>query len=528
MQLSASGYNGCVSAPHAPAAKAALAILEAGGTAIEAMVAAASTIAVSYPHMNGIGGDCFWLVKQKGRSPVSVFGGGPSANLATAEWFASRGHTQIIPPRGPLAALTVPGAVDGWRKALELVDDRKRMPLKELLASAIDLARNGTAITDSQHRYTCAKLAELENVPGFSNTFLHQGNPPAEGDRLYQRTLADTLQFIADQGLRAFYDGDIASENARFLEAQGSPLRLEDFRQFHATFVEPLICRTPSGSLYNLAPPTQGLASLIILALFGRLDIAESDSFAHVHGLVEATKQAFIVRNATIGDPDFLAENSTNYLCDQQLDALATKIDSQTALPWPYAGQEGDTVWMGAIDHEGTVVSFIQSIYWEFGSGLVCPSTGVIFQNRGASFSLTGGPNQLAPRKRPFHTLNPAMAILNDDRILAYGTMGGEGQPQTQAAIFTRYACFDQSLEQAISAPRWLLGRTWGDTTTSLKLERSLSAGLIDDLKAAGHQIEIIADKSDLVGHAGAVSVSPNGLMVAACDPRSNGLATAF
>ena len=176
---------------------------------------------------------------------------------------------------------------------------------------------------------------------------------------------------------------------------------------------------------------------------------------------------------------------------------------------------------------EGTVVSFIQSIFWEFGSGLCCPETGINLQNRGAGFSLSPGPNQLAPGKRPFHTLNPALARLSDGRVMAYGTMGGEGQPQTQAALFTRHVQFGMPLQAAVTAPRWLLGRTWGAVSTTLKLEDRFDPALVSALDAAGHATEIIAPFSDLAGHAGAVVRHPGGLIEAAADPRADGAALA-
>jgi oxamate amidohydrolase len=180
---------------------------------------------------------------------------------------------------------------------------------------------------------------------------------------------------------------------------------------------------------------------------------------------------------------------------------------------------------MGAADADGCVVSFIQSVFWEFGSGLTCPETGVFFQNRGAGFTLGDGPNRLRPGARPFHTLNPALARLTDGRVMAYGTMGGEGQPQTQAAVFTRYAHFGQDLQAAVTAPRWLLGKTWGDATTSLKLEDRFDPALVAALRAAGHEVEMIAPYSDLAGHAGAIVVHGNGLIEGASDPRADGAA---
>jgi len=269
------------------------------------------------------------------------------------------------------------------------------------------------------------------------------------------------------------------------------------------------------------------MSSLAILGIFDRLGIRQGEGFDHIHGLIEATKQAFILRNAELGDPRTMRKPAQDFLDPALLDRLAGNVDMKKALPWPYQPKEGDTIWMGAADSEGTVVSFIQSVYWEFGSGLTCPETGVFFQNRGAGFSLTKGPNQLAPGKRPFHTLNPALAVLNDKRVMAYGTMGGEGQPQTQAAVFSRHVQFGMPLQQAVTQPRWLLGRTWGDNTTSLKLEGNFDPAVRDALIAAGHQVEMIEAFSSLTGHAGAILRHDSGLIEAANDPRSDGLAYA-
>jgi gamma-glutamyltranspeptidase/glutathione hydrolase len=215
------------------------------------------------------------------------------------------------------------------------------------------------------------------------------------------------------------------------------------------------------------------------------------------------------------------------FLTNEILDKAATTIHKEHALAWPHEAKPGDTIWMGAADRHGTVVSFIQSVFWEFGSGLTCPETGVVFQNRGSGFTLQDGPNQLAPGKRPFHTLNPALAILNDGRVMSYGTMGGEGQPQTQAAVFSRYAQFGISLQEAITRPRWLLGKTWGDDTTSLKLEANFDPALVARLTAAGHNIEVLPAFSSLMGHAGAIVQHTDGRIEAAHDPRSDGLAYA-
>ena len=222
-------------------------------------------------------------------------------------------------------------------------------------------------------------------------------------------------------------------------------------------------------------------------------------------------------------NPQELLDNSS------ALDEMAKRIDLQKAAPWPRISAPGDTVWFGAADSRGQVVSCIQSTYFEFGSGLVLPRTGIIWQNRGSSFLLANdGANALKPGRKPFHTLNPAMAHFPDGRVMAYGTMGGEGQPQTQAAIFSRYAWYDMPLQQTIAAPRWLLGRTWGDTSTSLKLEQNFPDRLSEQLRRAGHDVEIVSSLNSIMGHAGAVVAHSSGILEGAHDPRSDGTAAAF
>ncbi len=528
MLKSALGFNGSFSAPHRSAALAGQQVLEAGGSAVEAMVAAAATIAVVYPHMNGIGGDGFWLIKQKDKPPVGIRACGQAAKLATVDFYKSHGHEEAIPARGPLAALTVPGSVGGWQRALELVPEARRMPLSDLLDNAIRYARDGIAVTGNQADCTAAKMDTLASVPGFADVYLDDGAPYPSGSRLIQSALGNTLEQLGREGLDSYYRGDIAARHAQYLQAEGSPLAHQDFLDYHAALVEPLGLTTSLGAMYNMTPPTQGVSSLMILGLFDRLNVDTPDSFDHLHGLIEATKQAFIIRNAGLGDAGAMHEPASRWLESDFLDELAANIDRQTALPWPHEPAQGDTIWMGAADREGTVVSFIQSVFWEFGSGLLCPDTGVVFQNRGAGFSLADGPNQLQPGKLPFHTLNPALSVLEDGRIMAYGTMGGEGQPQTQSALFTRYAQFGMDLQQAITQPRWLLGKTWGDNTTSLKVESRFPDALVRQLQNAGHQVEMLPNYSDLTGHAGAVVLHPDGLMECATDPRADGAALSF
>lgn len=518
--------GGMITAPHHLASEAGLRILRDGGNAVEAMVAAAAAIAVVYPHMNAVGGDGFWLIAEPGKAPVGIDAAGQSAALATPDFYRSQG-LDGIPARGPNAALTVGGTIGGWHKALEV--GKGKLPLARLLEDAIRYAADGVPVTPGQESLTLEKLAELKDVPGFAETYLDAGAVPVAGSILKQPALARTLARLAEAGLDDFYRGDIARANAARLEAVGSPLRQGDFAAYTAKQVTPMQVRLPSGTVYNMPPPTQGVSSLMILAIFERLKCAAAEGFDHVHGLVEATKQAFMLRNAHLTDLAFMDVDPNDWLADAFLDELAGNVDKARALAWPQPTKPGDTIWMGCIDGEGRAVSFIQSIYWEYGSGVVVPDTGVLFQNRGHGFTLEAGhPNVLAPGKRPFHTLNPAMAHLSDGRVLSYGTMGGEGQPQTQAAVYSRYALFGQPLQQAVTAPRWLLGRTWGENSTTLKLESRFDPALVAALKAAGHSVDVLEPFTSVMGHAGAVALNPNGVLEGATDPRSDGGVGAF
>jgi gamma-glutamyltranspeptidase len=523
MDLHTSGHRrGVVAAPHHAAVEAGRAALAEGGNALEAMVAMAATIAAVYPHMTQVGGDGFWLVREPSGRVRAFMAAGRAGSNARRELYR---EYETVPARGPLAALTVPGAIAGWMLALEAARAHGgRLPLPELLAPAIRLAGEGYLVTRSQARLTAEKLGELEHVPGFAPTFLIDGKPPDAGARLTQAVLAATLDHLAHSGLDDFYRGDVGREIAADLERVGSPVTRGDLERHRATVVDPLSVALAAGSVFNTPPPTQGLASLMILALYERLRVPQGEGFDHVHALIEATKRSFSVRDRVVTDPDRLPHPVERYLDGRFLDGEALAIDRRKAAHWPAPYGEGDTVWMGAADAAGLVVSYIQSLYWEFGSGVVLPRTGVIMQNRGASFSLESDVlNSLAPG-RLFHTLNPALAVLADGRIIAYGTMGGDGQPQTQAALFTRHVLYRKPLERALDAPRWLLGRTWGSTHTNLRMESRFEDSLVDRLLSAGHDVEVLPQPhSDVMGHAGAVVLHAGGTLEGAHDPRADG-----
>ncbi|WP_417694308.1 gamma-glutamyltransferase family protein [Roseibium sp.] len=518
--------GGMVVAPHKAAAQAGADILSEGGSALEAMIAAASTIAVVYPHMNSIGGDGFWLMSEPGKAPKVLMACGSAGSNATVEAYHKAGH-EAVPTRGPLAALTVAGTIGGWAKAKEAAQSigAGKIPNRVLMENAVRYAKEGITVTRSQAALTASKFEELKDQPGFSDVYLKDGAAPSEGDSLRQERLADTLEHLGAEGFDEFYRGDVGAAIAEDLERIGSPVTKKDLEKFEAVFKEPLKTELSCGTIYNAPPPTQGLASLIILGLYDRLGLQPREGFDLVHGAVEATKRAFLVRDRIVTDPNRLPESPRDFLTSEWLDKETGEIDMKRAAAWPQMQKPGDTIWMGAVDAKGVAVSFIQSTYWEFGSGCVLPKTGIIWQNRGASFSLRQDAlNALEPGREPFHTLNPAMARLKDGRTITYGTMGGEGQPQTQAAIFIRHVLNKMPVGEAIDAPRWLLGRTWGEDTTALRLEGRFDPDLVKALERAGHEaIQIPEDYSDMMGHAGMISRNPRGGLEGAHDPRADG-----
>ncbi|MCP4329881.1 MAG: gamma-glutamyltransferase family protein [Alphaproteobacteria bacterium] len=521
--------RGAVVASHNLAAEAGLAVLREGGNAIEAMVAAVATISVVYPHMNGIGGDGFWLIDDGNGPPRGIMGIGRAGERVTIDHYRELG-LEAIPSRGPQAAITAAGTVSSWQAALDISRTWDgRLPLTRLLADAAYYARHGFPVSRSQHENTAAKRDELADVPGFADLFLPGGTVPDVGELFRNTALAETLDRLAAAGLEDFYRGDIARAIAADLERAGSLLTLDDIEGHRVTAAAPLSVALTGATIYNLPPPTQGLASLMILALFDRFDCTAADNFEHVHLLVEATKQAFRVRDDEITDPAFAVTDPVGHLSDEALARAAGGIDPAHAAPWPQPANPGDTVWLGAIDEQGRAVSFIHSIYWEFGAGVVLPQTGITWQNRGVSFALDeAAPNPLTPGRQPFHTNNPALARLDDGRVMVYGTMGGDGQPQTQAAVFSRYARFGQGLQQAVSGPRWLLGRRWSETTTALRLENRFDPAVLDALRTAGHEVVVTEAFDEIMGHAGALVCHASGTIEGANDPRGDGAVAGY
>lgn len=518
--------RGMVTAPHHLASQAGLAVLREGGNAIEAAVAASAAISVLYPHMSGIGGDAFWIAHRPGDSPVFVEGcGAAGMNVRYADYQAL--HAELVPNTGTLSAFTVAGAVSSWSEILEVSREWDgRLPPARLLEDAIHYAKKGFPISRQLTDAIAAQMKRLQKVPGYLETYAPGGRIPKPGEPFRSERLGASLERLASHGLADFYQGELAEAIAADLQEAGIALTLADLRRHRALRVAPRTLAFPSGMIYTTPPPTQGVAALMILGALDRLDIAESEGFDFVHGIVEATKQSFLIRNAHVGDPVGMTADADSWLCDAALRHVASKIDRARASPWPRKAVDSDTIWLGACDANGRSASVIQSVFMEFGSGVVLPSTGILWQNRAAGFSLAQShPNQLRPGRKPFHTLCPVFVRFKDGRSMMLGARGADGQPQTLAAVFTRYARLGQTLQEAVSAPRWRLGYTGASV---LGIESRFGEPVLERLAAAGHDLKVAGPYENFCGHAGAVVCHDDGLLEAAIDPRSDGVVAAY
>ncbi len=543
--LNPMGQQGIVTAPHYLAAQAGLSILRKGGNAVDAAIAAASTLSVVYPHMAALGGDNFWLIYNSENGELrGLNASGRAGQKATINFYTTKNFRRI-PQRGYYAANTVPGCVSGWDAAYRYSRETLRTQLlwEDLFSDAIRYAEDGCPVSGSLAKWLgtnigTADLAlnNLQQFPGFRRTFLKpDGLPYLAGEILSQPELFSTLQLLAKRGPREFYEGEIARKIVADLDANDGLLSLEDFALHQADWVEPISVPYRNGIAFNLPPNSQGMASLSILNILNQFEVAEfpEGSAAYYHLIIEATKEAFRDRDRHLTDPAFQSIPVKEILSLEHGQAQAARIRSNRGAapvdPNPL-DPKGDTIWLGVVDQTGNAVSLIQSIYQDFGSAIVPMGTGVLLQNRGCFFSLEPKHvNRLEPGKRTFHTLNPAMFFQGGKPFLVYGTMGGEGQPQTQAAVVTRIIDYQLSPQDAIEAPRWLYGRAWGPTTHNVKLESRIPQEVAETLRQLGHPIEIVEPYAPMMGHAGAILIDPETeVQYGANDPRSDGIAACY
>ena len=522
--------RGAVAAPHHAAAQAGLSMLQRGGSAADATIAANAVLAVVYPHMAGLGGDLFALVWDAGAGKLTGFNAsGRSGAAATIDWYRSRGH-EAIPSRGPLACVTVPGAVDGW---WQLHQQGGRLAWDSLFEPAIALAVDGFPVPESVAAWSIPNADILDADPTARATFKPDHRPRRMGERLAMPALGRTLQTVAQGGPDAFYRGEIADRVCAYLRERGGLLTPDDFAATETTPVEPITASYRGHTACQLPPNTQGFAALEILGILDGLDVAAlgDSTAAYVHTLAEAARLAFGDRDRYLTDPDFSDIPLNQLLSVEHAAALRARIDPDRKGSPEAAPTGGGTCYLCAVDRDGNAVSLIQSVFFDFGSGVVAGETGLLLQNRGSFFSLDPAhPNRLEPRKRTFHTLIPAMLLDADGQpALLYGTMGGEGQPQTQAAVVTRVLDFGYDVQRAVDAPRWLYGRTWGTQSAALSLEETLGTAVAARLAAMGHDVRVVPAWSDTMGHAQAIQIDrERGVYWAAADPRSDGAAAGW
>lgn len=529
--------RGMVASPHLLASEAGVAALRAGGNALDAAIAAASTIAVVYPHTNGVGGDNFWLIwDARARKLRALCGAGGAAAAATIDWYAARGVTGALPARGGLAALTVPGAVDGWWQAHKLSAETlgSTLPWKGLLADAIAHARDGFSASAGQRRppprepdlFGSTASAEIQR----GIWPLYHPDALARGP-LVQADLARSLEAIRDGGAEALYRGELGRRLAAAAAAAGSPLAPEDMAAHRSEWMEPLTIPYGDGVAASFPPPTQGLSLLTLLGLVEGFDLAALEEPDYIHVMVEATKLAFADRDRHLADPAGMTVPPAALLDRTRLARLRGGITLGRAMTPETAATSagGDTVAIVTADAAGNAVSLIQSLYYTYGAGIVAGDTGIVLQNRGAFFALDPRHvNALAPGKRTLHTLTPAMYLEGGRPHATLGTMGGEGQPQTVAALLTRRLFRGFGAQASVEAPRWLYGRTWGLATRALSVEGRYPSALARELAARGHDVKVGEAWDDLFGHAHCIWMDEASGLRGGSDPRADGGALGF
>jgi gamma-glutamyltranspeptidase len=518
--------HGLVTSPHSLASSAGVDALRAGGSAVDAAIAASAVLCVVYPHMTGIGGDAFWLIHEGAGGAVRYLcGGGQAAASADPGWFRARGHAEI-PLKGILpATLTVPGAVASWAQAHARYG---RLPLARCLEQAIGYAREGAPVSARVARFIEQSKAELAACPEAAAIFL-QGSAA-----LVNPGLARSLERIASDGRAGFYEGETAREMARYAEVHGGFFRAADFAAQQARWGEPLVGTYRGVTIYQTPPPTQGLTVLQMLNLLEPLELQRLPLLGpeRVHLMVQAKQLAFHDRDRLLADPRFAEVPVERLASKAYADTRRGLIERKRALAWdevPSAGSlAGDTVYVAAIDRDGNAVSLIQSLYGIFGSAVVAGDTGIVLQNRGAYFSLDAAhPNALRPGKIPLHTLIASMGKRDGRLWSVLGCMGADGQPQIQVQTYSALIDHGLDIQQAVEMPRFLSGRfALGEARDTLHIEARFPGATIDELERRGHLVERWGDWNELAGHAHGIVVDPrSGVRWGGADPRSDGAA---
>ncbi len=508
-----------VASPHALASAAGADALRNGGSAVDAALAAASSLAVLYPHMCSIGGDAFWLIYYaKARRVSYLDGGGRAAAAATLERFAGKSE---IPFRGLApATLTTPGAVASFCEAHAR---HGRLPFARCLQDAIHYAAEGFPVTPRVARWIEQTAPEMDAATA---AIFRRG-----AKVLKNPNLAVTLRSIAAHGRAGFYEGEVARKLAKL----GGFFTERDLAAQGAYWGEPISGAYRGVTIYETPAPTQGFTVLEMLNLIEPLELGPLLGPDHVHLLVQAKQIAYHDRDQWLADPRFAAVPMEKLLSKSYANERRRLIDAARALPWDkvpsYGSLAGDTVYVAAVDAEGNAASLIFSLYGVFGSCVTSPETGVVLQNRGAYFSLDPKhPNRLEPGKVPLHTLIASLAFRNDRLWAVLGCMGADGQPQIHLQTYVAMIDFGQDIQQALAGPRWLSGRFGlGEARDTLHIEARFPRETIDELERRGHPVDRWGDWNELAGHAHGITRDPRtGLLAGGFDPRSDGAAIGF
>jgi gamma-glutamyltranspeptidase/glutathione hydrolase len=501
--------NGMVATSQPLASAAALRVLQDGGNAVDAAIAAAAVLNVVEPMSTGIGGDMFALVfmRQDGQ-PVGLNGSGWAGSKATPDFFASR-HLAQIPLRG-MHSVSVPGAVAGWFK---LHGKYGNLSMSRLLAPAIEYAEKGFPVSEiiARHWQTSSELK-----------FAPPGPAPRHGQLVKMPELAQSFRLIAELGRDAFYKGEIARKIVEFSDCHDGLLTLADFADFDAQWSEPISTTYRGHDVYELAPQTQGITALEMLNILEGFDLKSlgHNSPDHLHLMIEAKKLAFADRDAYLADPDKARVPVAGLISKEYAAERRKLIDPRRAMnsATPGIPENGDTVYLTVVDKDRSAVSFINSLFEGFGSGLVAGDTGIVLHNRGALFRLDPGhPNVIAPRKRPLHTLIPGMVLKGGAPYFSFGVMGGDMQPQGHVQVLVNLIDFGMDVQQAGEAPRFR------HSAEGVLLESAFDSSVVDSLSRRGHRIG--AGSGAWGGYQGILIDPDSGVLIAGSDPRKDGLA---
>jgi gamma-glutamyltranspeptidase/glutathione hydrolase len=512
--------NGMAATSHPLATGAAIDVLKSGGNAMDAAIAAAAVLAVVEPQSTGIGGDCFVLFCPKGDGRVIAFNGsGRSPRAATLDWYQEQGIKEIA--TDSVHSVTVPGAIDAWTT---LNRDHGTKDLAELLAPAIRYAEEGYPV-HARVRFDWLRCIDLLSKDENAKTlFLPGGRVPAEGDLHRQPQLAATLRAIAKDGRAAFYEGPIAEAMVEYLRAKGGLHVPEDFAATRGDYVEPIATRYRGVDVHQVPPNNQGLTALLMLNILEAFDLGRLDPMGseRLHLEVEAGRLAYRVRDTAIAELPAMTVAVADLLSKDHAASLRAQIrpDAALTLPDP-ALAKSDTVYLCVVDRDLNAVSFINSIYHSFGSGILCPRTGVLFQNRGASFRVDPRhPNRIGPDKRPMHTIMPGMAVKDGRALMPYGVMGGDYQPFGHVHLLTGVLDYGLDVQAALDAPRVFYA------DGAIEAERGIPGASLAGLTEKGHKVQVAAEphgggQAILIDHA-------RGILTGGSDPRKDGCALGF